>query len=589
MNAPAEPNCTRCGAALARAPAGPVGAVGPRTMLGLGTSSGGAALPPEPLAPGALHRTLLGMPTPGPPAAPPTGATEPPAPRPGQTLLGMPLFTPAGSPAPAPPGAPANPPPAAPPYPQPAEPPPPSSTAMISQQKTMLGVALPGIAPLNPGVAKPPAPVPPMAAPSAPGPAFAPSPALAPPAVASAPARPRSRVGVVMALGALTLATLAAAVVLAVWVWRSAPPLRATVRADANGHEALALSCDSCKDGTLARLDGSEATFANRAATLPLARPLAIGDNRLELELIPPGARDAKRVSLVVPIDFRIRGDLEPLSREPPSVAVRAELRPGSSITVDGHPLEVGADGAASYSLDVSSALTGTAAPVETLEKKLPFTITAPGGRPESGEVTLQIGITPLVVDAPTDGMVIEAPRVLIAGATQVGGSVRIGARAAAVDQNGRFAQLMDVPSFGETTVTVYASAKERAPRRAPVTVLRVESLAKEAARRKQTATRDYAALAKGLASATGREVALAGSVVEARVERHTTTLLLDVTTGCARPPCLARVVYGGERPAARGAKVTAFGRVTRAVDGPRTGASIPEISASFIVDGVVR
>jgi hypothetical protein len=58
----------------------------------------------------------------------------------------------------------------------------------------------------------------------------------------------------------------------------------------------------------------------------------------------------------------------------------------------------------------------------------------------------------------------------------------------------------------------------------------------------------------------------------------------MDVQSGCAHAPCLARVVYGAPFTLARGDKFSAFGEVLGVVDGPRTGTRIPEIRADFLI-----
>ena len=58
----------------------------------------------------------------------------------------------------------------------------------------------------------------------------------------------------------------------------------------------------------------------------------------------------------------------------------------------------------------------------------------------------------------------------------------------------------------------------------------------------------------------------------------------MDVQSGCAHAPCLARVTYGAPFSLSAGDKFSAFGEVVGLVDGPRSGSKIPEIRADFLL-----
>ncbi len=58
----------------------------------------------------------------------------------------------------------------------------------------------------------------------------------------------------------------------------------------------------------------------------------------------------------------------------------------------------------------------------------------------------------------------------------------------------------------------------------------------------------------------------------------------MDVQSGCAHAPCLARVNYGAPYSLSQGDKFSAFGEVLGLVDGPRSGSKIPEIRADFLI-----
>src|SRR5262249_30808422 len=155
-------------------------------------------------------------------------------------------------------------------------------------KKTMMGVAMPGIAPLAPGVVKetpvpqgaPPVDgstvaVPGFVAGQTVGVGFAPevtarhgerrrsnAPPTPPPSQSSATIAIAS--GLLLAGGAVAFALF----------WRSPAPLRAEARVDANGADLLHVTCATCPDGTEVRAGESKAQVNGHAADLVLATPL---------------------------------------------------------------------------------------------------------------------------------------------------------------------------------------------------------------------------------------------------------------------------------------------------------------------------
>jgi hypothetical protein len=380
---------------------------------------------------------------------------------------------------------------------------------------------------------------------------------------------------VVSALLAVTAGVVA-------FLWESPRPMRAEVTLDDRGQEALALTCDDCVDGTAVSIGSSKATFRSKKAQLALGKPLEIGNNKQVVSVRRPGIGRDEEVVLTVAIDYRVRGVLTGLAEDPPKLKVAVQATPGSTAIVDGRAVPLDATGKGEHSVEVSKELEGPADSIVPFEKKLPYVITKAGDEPRKGEVTLRFGIVPLRVDAPGEGIVVDGETFMLSGHTLKDGRITVGGRPITVDAEGRFAQLMNVSSVGETTIVVRAEAKDHAPRLVRVRVKRVRSLRDEAALYRQTAVSDYSTVAAD--PKTGEAVALDGEVAEARLAGEVTVLLLDVKKGCVRQPCLARVVYGGRFETKKGASVGAFGRVHGTVDGPRTGAQIPEIFAEFLL-----
>jgi hypothetical protein len=316
---------------------------------------------------------------------------------------------------------------------------------------------------------------------------------------------------------------------------------------------------------------------------LPLARPLKVGENPMTLTLVATRGKQSF-VDISVPIAYRVRGDTSGLDAPTPELRVLVSAVAGSSVSVDGKPVALNAEGEGRYVLDVSSEVTGLDATVKTLERKLPYTVTPPNGAPQTGAVSLQAGITPLVIDAPGPAVLLETSNFVLAGRTAKGGALSVSDRPITVDATGRFAQMMNVSAPGETTIVLRATSKDTAPRLFPLRVKRVDSLVREAERVRQRATSSYAAIADQAESKRGWAVALDGVSVDARTENYNTVAVMDVRGGCTQPPCLARVTYGAPFSLSAGDKFSAFGEVVGLVDGPRSGSKIPEIRADFLL-----
>lgn len=461
---------------------------------------------------------------------------------------------------------------------------------LLGEKRTMLGVAIPGIAPLHPGMAKPAQPMPAYTPP----PAYAPAPAyLAPNApftqeeLAAVSKRGGDRhVSPLMLVLILVISGLLAFGGIAVYLALKGPALHAEPTVDASGNLQLELTCDGCPDATSVQLDGKTARFRARRATLPLAHPLKIGDNALTVAMTAPGSSHADLITLKVPVQFRVHGDLTALAETPPKLRVRVEAVTGTQVVVDGKPLALDARGTGTYDADVSSRLVGSSPNSEQLEQKIAYTLTPPGGAPRNDSVTFQTAIVPLMVETPGDSIVIENANFMLTGWTQKGAAVTVAGRAIPLDDQGRFEQLMSVSAVGETTIDVRAIAPERAPRLAPIHVKRVAHLADEAAKYRAQAESNYATIAEDPVAKKGARVALDGTATDVRIDNHVTVLLLDVHEGCAAAPCLARVLYSTKIDVTNGDTVSAFGKLVGAVDGPRTGSRIPNVMAEFVLRG---
>jgi hypothetical protein len=494
----------------------------------------------------------------------------------------------------------------------------PATPGSIDPRKgTMLGVAVPGIAPLSASVPSPPKSVQgtmmgvaiPGVAPthggSAPYPgdpgAFAPGMPRTQPrrAVEIAPMPPPlvddepdvgpaphlQRRGVPLGLVAGIAGIVAAIGGVVAFLFLRSPPLIAQPRLDAQGHEELHLTCESCQDGTTAELFDARATFKNKEADLALGSPLKVGNNPLTIVLDRPKLGRDESVHVVVPVAFRIRADLAELTAARPAITVRVEALAGTDVKVDVKPVTLDAAGDGTYSVDIGSETEGPADELRMIDRVIPYAITPKAGEPQVGKLTVRVGIAPLHLDAPGLHAVVEGSTFRLTGRTLKGASVTANGTAVHVEPDGTFAQPFDITSVGDLPVEVRGSAPQLAPRIAHFVVKRVEHLADEAKSREAQPEATYDDIAADLKAAIGKSTIVEGDVVEARTTAALTVAVIDDTRGCthaqAGSSCLVRVTYGGDTKFKHGDALRAYGRVTRVV--PYGGSTVPEVEADFV------
>jgi hypothetical protein len=464
---------------------------------------------------------------------------------------------------------------------------------------TMLGVAVPGIAPLHSSPNAPPVaqnqpytPNPPIA--YEPPPPIVPAPA--PFMHEAAPSKPNvvvhkrgAPIAIVAIIGSLVVLAGGAVLLL---LSRGAPPLTASAKVSAEGKEQLHLRCESCPNGTTATWEGAKATFANKEADLDLATPLAIGDNPFQIALDRPNMGRDETVKLVLPLAYRIGGDLSALSSATPTINVVVEAQPGTSVTVDGKPVTLDASGKATLGYDVTQDTSGATDETRTIEKKIPYTITDKDKKTSNGEVAVRVAVLPLHIDAPGSSLVTADPTAWISGRTAKGSVVTANGKPLVVAADGAFEGQIDLQD-GAQTITVRAATTDEgktvkaAPRTATVQLKRVASIDAEAK------TLDAAAIgfddaSKDPAGNTGKPFAVIGTVLEARAGHHQSVLLVDNKRGCAKGPCMVRVEHGADDGVRAGDPVAAYGVVGKPFSTP-DGKTLLVLDASLVKKGAKK
>jgi hypothetical protein len=454
-----------------------------------------------------------------------------------------------------------------------------SAPRLASDKRTVLGVARPGIAPLNPGQAKP---APPVAI--APPPAPLPLPVSIESDLRPRPAPPPARISFGAAMAIMASAVLLVMAALAFFMLRGRGSVTAQAGLDSRGVEVLDLACSECPDGTKTWIDTSPVEFRAGKAKLPLLKPLQVGENPIVLVLERPG-RSREEIALSIPIEFRVRGSTDALAEDSPKVSVLASALAGTRLEVDGKPVTPDASGAARIDYDVATEVTGAEASVKSLERSVPYRATTGSAAPQTGTVSIRIGITPLVVDAPGASITVGTKDVVIAGRTAPGSVLKVGSSAVVLDPEGRFVSKQSL-TVGDNQLIVRATLKDHAPRLVPIKVRRSDNLDRDAALARAQAQVTYPDAMRTLDGAVGKNLAIAGQLFDLRHDGYTSVLLVDVKDGCRKAPCLAKVLYGVETQLDKGRELKAFGKLTRFVDGPRTGQRIPEMRAELVVAG---
>jgi hypothetical protein len=488
-------------------------------------------------------------------------------------------------------------------------------TPFGSASPTMIGVARPGIAPLNPGAVREEVPAPRESGgagrePLKPAVELGATYVFPEQARGSSPSAARHRpVGEIRVMpptrrspkppskgpprrAMVVLATGAGLAVLAVFFglfWHGAPPITALAKLDAQGKEVLEVRCPSCPDGTQITLSGAVATMNGQLAAIPLAAPLTVGDNPLKIQIDRPGKGRDEEVRVNVQIAYRIKPDLTTLQGEHPAIQVVVEAVSGTTVTLDGQPLAL-ANGRATQTFDVTDALTGVADDQGTLSRQIPYVVKTPEGT-ENGSINVSIGILPLHIDAPGAHAVTDGKSFVLAGRPLKGADVVVAGRSIPVNASGAFAQVMNVSSVGSTQIEVRAKMAGMAPRLVPISVKRVDSLETAAAEFTKQELVAYSSLAGGVAQATGKPIVLGGEVGEVRHQNHQTVMLFDVSpkSGCPGPKgsdaCRVRLVQGADNLAKSGDLLTIYGTVGRSVS--VGGKEIPEIVVDFTLKGL--
>lgn len=463
-----------------------------------------------------------------------------------------------------------------------------------SAHGTMIGVAAPGIAPMHQ-----PAPHAPQAphhgyrggtamlpeVPLPPPPALVPAPApLLDEPLPEAPLATQKRGIPAVAVVGIVFVLVAILGVGAFFLFlRSSAPLTAQPQLDDTGRESLKIACTSCPDGTTVALGASSATVTSSATLLTLPAPLAIGENDLTLKVDRPGTGRDEDVKIHVPVAYRVRADLTSLSAKPPAITVRVEAGPGAVVTVEGQPVTLDASGRGAHAIDVTESADGPSDDIKTIDRKLAFTIQPKGKPVENGQLVARASIVPLHLDAPGTELMTDRATAAVSGQTRAGATVTVDGAPAPVDEKGVFAVRTELPASGTKELTIIANAPPLGPRTVHAKVIRVASLDAAAKELDAKSPLPFDQFSVDPNAKKGQSVVVEGEIVDARVLQGQSVVLLDDKKHCAKgASCLVRVEHGEEIKATRGEAVRAYGRVVGTVTAG--GKTVPDVTSVLVM-----
>ena len=392
---------------------------------------------------------------------------------------------------------------------------------------------------------------------------------------------PRKRSGVPLLLVLLVLAAVIGVGGFVGWKWSRGQDLSPTASIDASGKD-LELSCASCPDGTLVSLGGS---FSGGKARAILTAPLEVGDQVLDVVIQAPGAK-AQAFKVPVAVELRLDLDTSTLHAFPPALTLRAQVRPGGTLTFDGKPA------GDSLVVPVGEIAEGVNAAVAKSKLRVAYHYEREGISPRDGVIEQELAVLPLRIFTPKDGAFTSAATVTLQGQAPPGIEVHIGDKVQKPDDKGLFQQ--EIPlEIGANTIKVWLARAESGyggvSRGVTLDVTRTaaaNALYNDAKKKVESGTPgNLNALYTDPAGQIGREFVFAGEVVEAQSQRGELVALIDgspnaagVTAksplACTASSCLLRVVAGDVR-FGRGEKIRGVGRSVTPRD-----AKTPELEA---------
>ena len=356
-------------------------------------------------------------------------------------------------------------------------------------------------------------------------------------------------------VGLFLLGFAAITTVLALYVLNRGPDVRASVVQTDEG-ERLRVEVPAAVAGTHVRVAGQEAALTSGAADLPLAADaLHLGDNRLSVDVVQPGG-DVREAEVVLFVSYRVRPDLTGLAADTPHLSVVVDAAPGSSVTLEGQPLALDAQGHGVRDFPLDGA-----AQVARVERTFRYRVVPAEGSPADGEVHVALPYAQLEVDRPGLRLVTDRENVELAGLVAAGATLTLDGVSVEV-REGRFLETLALTELGEHTFVLLARQPGHAPKRVAIRVRRVQDMIAEARGYELDPDLNYERIAQNPDIYRGRHVAFEGRVYNVHVEAGRSDLQLLVRHCAAGHRCPLWVSYPAATDAALDDWVRVLGEV---------------------------
>ncbi|MBI5500509.1 MAG: hypothetical protein HY907_09710 [Deltaproteobacteria bacterium] len=308
--------------------------------------------------------------------------------------------------------------------------------------------------------------------------------------------------------------------------------------------------------GPLAGTPDAVLTPGKRAALrdfLPAGTEPAPGAVKIPLD-VTFGDGVVERTTIELPVPVLFAAALVP---DAPAPAVRIAFRlagEGRTLEVAGTPVDVQADGAATYEQAVEG-LRGRegiwAEAGDRVELSLPFVVRDGAGVVAEGKAGVAVPVVPLRVDFPASGSLTTDEAIWVRGETAAGAALTLDGAAVTVGEAGAFAIEVPLAAGTERTLALAATAPGALGRSASLAVRRVTprelSQAADEWAAGVTERLGYADFAGAADSFRGRKVDLLGritSVPSARDGVSSFVLYVDTASGCGASEVCAVMVH---------------------------------------------
>jgi hypothetical protein len=399
-----------------------------------------------------------------------------------------------------------------------------------SMQRTLLGIATPGIAPLA-GALPPPPPTTPL---EAPAPELADFPIPPPPRLPSRTTRAHRPVWPWAALAIVGAAALGGALAL---FTKKSPQVSVTAfELTPDGADNLVLRCEACAAQAKLAIGKQVAPLVDGSARLRPPQRLHVGTNELEVSVLDATGSVVETVKLAVPIAFRVETSLEGRHASPPFAEIVLQVPAGSRVEIGGVGVAL-VDGRASSRYELSEAH-GESRTEVAVSREVPVAVIQGSGT-KNTVARIQATVTRLELNTPAQDHVLVAGPLVVSGTSSPGATIQAGELTTTAGSQGEFS--LTVPSPVAGLLRLRAETPDKVTRSLEVRLL---------------TEAENTPLPLGPFQ-VGGNIEASGTVVESRISHDKTTLLLETSSG--QP---MGVVFGQRLTLPRGRSVRVRGQV---------------------------